>query len=61
MAVRKSEQENVVLEEKLQGKLCSFLDENFSEDLSNVRQCLERKENERNALEKQVPFFKIIS
>jgi hypothetical protein len=53
-----SEQENVILEEKLQRKLCSFLDENFPEDLSNVRQCLEKMEKERDALEKQVEFFK---
>ena len=56
-----SEQENVVLEEKLQRRLCSFLDENFPEDLSNVRQCLERMEIERNALEKQVAFLKSIT
>ena len=56
-----SEQENVVLEEKLQQKLGSFLDENFPEDLSNVRQCLQRMEKERNALEKQVAFFKSIT
>jgi hypothetical protein len=49
-----NEQKNVVLEEKLQRRLCSFLDEHFPEDLSNVRQCLERMEKERNALEKQV-------
>ncbi|CAB4002313.1 RAD50-interacting 1-like, partial [Paramuricea clavata] len=49
-----SEQENVILEKKLQRKLCSFLDENFPEDLSNVRQCLEKMEKERDALEKQL-------
>ena len=48
------DEENVVLGEKLEQKLCSFLDENVSDDLSNVKQCLERLEKERIALEKQV-------
>ncbi|XP_028395357.1 RAD50-interacting protein 1-like [Dendronephthya gigantea] len=47
-------EESVVFEEKLQQKLCSFLDENFPEDLSNVKHCLERMERQRNALEKQL-------
>ena len=40
--------------EQLDTKLCSFLDENFHEDLSNVRQCLERMKQEKSELEKQV-------
>lgn len=47
-------EESVLFEDKLQQKLCSFLDENFSEDLSNVRHCLERIEKQRNVLENQV-------
>ena len=49
-----SEENNTRFEKKLQRRLCSFLDQNCPNDLSNVSQCLERMEKERNALEKQV-------
>ena len=53
-----SEKKNDIFEEKLQRKLCSFLDRNFPNDLANVRKCLERMEKEKNVLEKQVGLFK---
>lgn len=48
--------ENEIYEQKFQRTLCTFLDENFPEDLRNVRQCLELMEKKRNSLEKQVGF-----
>lgn len=43
-----------ILTENFDVKFCAFLDENVQDDLSNVRQCLERMKKEKLELEEQV-------
>lgn len=40
--------------ENFDAKFCAFLDGNLQDDLSNVRQCLERMKKEKLELEEQV-------